>query len=116
MCGIHGILGLDGAPTQREVLARMGHITLHRGPDDEGIHEDGALAMGMRRLSVIDVAGGHQPLSNEDGTLWLVANGEIYNYRELMRDLVNQGHRFHSHSDCETLLHLYEQHGDDFLA
>jgi asparagine synthase (glutamine-hydrolysing) len=115
MCGIHGILVLDGAPPQREVLSAMGRVTRHRGPDDEGIHQDGALAIGMRRLSIIDVTGGHQPLSNEDGTLWLVANGEIYNYRELTRDLVAQGHRFRTASDCETLLHLYEEHGDDFL-
>ncbi len=115
MCGIHGILMLDGSPAP-DVLAPMGRITRHRGPDDEGIHADGPLAMGMRRLSVIDVAGGHQPLSNEDGTLWLVANGEIYNYRELSRALTAQGHHLRTRSDCETLLHLYEQHGDDFLA
>ena len=83
MCGIHGILDLTGAPVPPEVISRMGRITRHRGPDDEGIHIDGALAIGMRRLSIIDLAGGHQPLSNEDGTLWLVCNGEIYNYREL---------------------------------
>ncbi len=115
MCGIHGILMLDGSPAP-DVLAPMGRITRHRGPDDEGAHADGPLAMGMRRLSIIDVAGGHQPLSNEDGTLWLVANGEIYNYRELSRALTAQGHHLRTRSDCETLLHLYEQHGDDFLA
>jgi asparagine synthase (glutamine-hydrolysing) len=116
MCGIQGILNLDGAPASREAVSRMGRITRHRGPDDEGVHVDGPLAIGMRRLSIIDVAGGHQPLSNEDGTLWLVANGEIYNYRELARELVAHGHHLRTGSDCETLLHLYEQHGDDFLA
>jgi asparagine synthase (glutamine-hydrolysing) len=116
MCGIHGILDLTGAPAPVDALSRMGQVTRHRGPDDEGMHHDGALAIGMRRLSVIDIAGGHQPLSNEDGTLWLVANGEIYNYRELSRGLIAQGHRLRTASDCETLLHLYEQHGDDFLA
>ncbi len=116
MCGIHGILDLTGAPVPPEVISRMGRITRHRGPDDEGIHTDGALAIGMRRLSIIDLAGGHQPLSNEDGSLWLVANGEIYNYRELARELTAQGHHLRTGSDCETLLHLYEQHGDDFLA
>jgi asparagine synthase (glutamine-hydrolysing) len=116
MCGIHGVLGLDGSSASREVLAAMGGITRHRGPDDEGVHRDGPLSMGMRRLSVIDVIGGHQPLSNEDGTLWLVANGEIYNYRQLSTELTAQGHRLQTASDCETLLHLYEQHGDDFLA
>ena len=116
MCGIHGILNLTGAPAPAEVLSRMGRITRHRGPDDEGAHQDGPLAMGMRRLSIIDIAGGHQPLTNEDGTLWLVANGEIYNYHELSRSLAAQGHHLRTASDCETLLHLYEQHGDDFLA
>jgi asparagine synthase (glutamine-hydrolysing) len=116
MCGIQGILNFDGAAASREIVSRMGRITRHRGPDDEGVHVDGALAIGMRRLSIIDLAGGHQPLSNEDGTLWLVANGEIYNYRELTKELVAQGHRLRTGSDCETLLHLYEQHGDDFLA
>ena len=115
MCGIHGILDLTGARTPPETLALMGRVTRHRGPDDEGLHADGPLAIGMRRLSIIDLAGGHQPLSNEDGTLWLVANGEIYNYRELSGELRAQGHHLRTGSDCETLLHLYEQHGDDFL-
>jgi asparagine synthase (glutamine-hydrolysing) len=115
MCGIHGILDLTGAPVSAEVLSRMGRVTRHRGPDDEGVHQEGPVAIGMRRLSIIDLQGGHQPLSNEDGTLWLVANGEIYNYRELSLTLRAQGHRLRTGSDCETLLHLYEQHGDDFL-
>ena len=85
MCGIYGVLQLDGQPVSPDLLARMGRLTVHRGPDDEGVHLDGACAIGMRRLSIIDVAGGHQPLSNEDGTLWLVCNGEIYNFRELRR-------------------------------
>src|SRR5512146_1971155 len=116
MCGIYGVLHLDGSPGLAEALRPMGELTVHRGPDDAGTHVDGPLAFGMRRLSIIDVDGGHQPLSNEDGTLWLVANGEIYNYRELSRELTAQGHRLRTGSDCETLLHLYEQHGDDFLA
>ena len=116
MCGIHGIFDLTGSPVQAATLSAMGRITRHRGPDDEGVHCDGPLAIGMRRLSIIDLAGGHQPLTNEDGTLWLVANGEIYNYRELSQELAAQGHRLRTASDCETLLHLYEQHGDDFLA
>ena len=113
MCGIYGILQLDGSPAAAEALQAMGQVTIHRGPDDEGAHADGPLAFGMRRLSIIDLAGGHQPLSNEDGTLWLVANGEIYNYQELRRELTAQGHRFKTGSDCETILHLYEEHGDD---
>ena len=115
MCGIHGILELNGAPAPIEVLARMAGITRHRGPDDEGAYGDGPVALGMRRLSIIDLEGGHQPLTNEDRTLWLVANGEIYNYRELARELRSRGHRLRTGSDCETLLHLYEEFGDGFL-
>ena len=116
MCGIYGILELDGSAAAAESLRPMGRLTVHRGPDDEGSYVNGPLAMGMRRLSIIDVAGGHQPLSNEDQTLWLVANGEIYNYRELRATLEAQGHRFQTGSDCETILHLYAQHGDEFLG
>jgi len=115
VCGIYGVLQLDGEPVSTAVLNGMGQRTIHRGPDDEGSYADGSVAFGMRRLSIIDVAGGHQPLSNEDGTLWLVANGEIYNYRELRQELSAQGHRFKTASDCETVLHLYEQYGDDCL-
>lgn len=116
MCGIHGILDLTGRLVAPETLSRMGTVARHRGPDDEGMHIDGSLGIGMRRLSIIDVAGGHQPLTNEDGSLWLVANGEIYNYRELAHGLVARGHHLRTGSDCETLLHLYEERGDDFLA
>jgi len=113
MCGIYGLLQLDGARAERDALRPMAALTIHRGPDDEGVHCDGPLAFGMRRLSIIDVGGGHQPLTNEDGTLWLIANGEIYNYRELRAQLEADGHRFRTSSDCETILHLYEAHGDD---
>ena len=112
MCGIHGLLQLDGAVAPVDALRGMAQRTIHRGPDDEGAYGEGPLAFGMRRLSIIDLVGGHQPLSNEDGTLWLIANGEIYNYRELRRELTSQGHRFKTESDCETLLHLYESYGD----
>ena len=115
MCGIYGVLRLDGGPAPAEALRRLGQLTVHRGPDDEGLHADGPVAIGMRRLSIIDLAGGHQPLTNEDGSLWLVANGEIYNYRELRRELLAAGHCFKTDSDCETLLHLYEAHGDAFV-
>src|SRR5215470_5482212 len=115
MCGIHGIYRLDGGPALREHLSLMGDVTVHRGPDDEGSYADGPCAIGMRRLSIIDLAGGHQPLANADGTLWLVANGEIYNFRELRRDLEARGHRFKTGSDCETIIHLYAEHGDDFV-
>jgi len=115
MCGIYGILELTGARARADLLTAMGRLTLHRGPDDEGIYADGPCAIGVRRLAVIDLAGGHQPLSNEDGTLWLVANGEIYNFRELRKDLEARGHQFKTHSDCETIIHLYAQYGDDFV-
>ena len=115
MCGIYGMLHLSGVPAAPEALRPMARRTVHRGPDDEGAYTDGPLTFGMRRLSIIDVAGGHQPLSNEDGTLSLIANGEIYNYQALRRELTGQGHHFKTASDCETILHLYEQHGDAFV-
>lgn len=87
-----------------------------RGPDDEGIHAGRQCAIGMRRLSIIDLATGHQPIFNEDGTVWVVFNGEVYNYQELRRDLIGQGHRFATNSDTETLIHLYEEEGTDGLA
>lgn len=97
------------------LMSAMGRTIVHRGPDDEGHHADGPCAIGMRRLSIIDLAGGHQPLSNEEGTLWVVCNGEIYNYRELRQELVALGHRFKTASDSEVLLHSYAQHGEKFL-
>src|SRR5512144_68121 len=83
----------------------------HRGPDDEGFHTDRGCALGMRRLSIIDLSTGHQPISNEDGSVWVVFNGEIYNYQPLRSRLIEQGHRFATNSDTETLVHLYEQEG-----
>jgi asparagine synthase (glutamine-hydrolysing) len=115
MCGIHGIYQLDGSPADASLMSAMGRVTVHRGPDDEGYHADGPCAIGMRRLSIIDLAGGHQPLSNAEGTLWLVCNGEIYNYRELRRELVSLGHRFKTASDSEVVLHSYAQYGDAFV-
>ena len=115
MCGIYGIFQLDGAPADPGLMPAMGRVTVHRGPDDEGYHADGPCAIGMRRLSIIDLAGGHQPLSNGDGTLWLVCNGEIYNFRELRRELEALGHRFKTASDSEVILHSYRQYGDEFI-
>jgi len=115
MCGIHGIIQLDGSPVDPRLLSAMGKVTLHRGPDDEGMHIDGNAGIAMRRLSIIDLAGGHQPLSNVEGTLWLVCNGEIYNYRELRAELQAQGHVFKTGSDSEVLLHGYAQAGDAFV-
>ena len=116
MCGIYGIVDLRGAPVDGSLLAGMGAVTRHRGPDDLGSHVDGECAIGMTRLSIIDLAGGHQPIPNEDETLWLVCNGEIYNFRELRGELEAAGHRFRTGSDSEILLHAYEQWGDGFVA
>ncbi|TMG75743.1 MAG: asparagine synthase (glutamine-hydrolyzing) [Betaproteobacteria bacterium] len=115
MCGIYGLFQLDGAAADPALMSAMGQVSVHRGPDDEGHHADGPCAIGMRRLSIIDLAGGHQPLSNADGTLWLVCNGEIYNFRELRRELEALGHRFKTGSDSEVILHGYAQHGDEFI-
>jgi asparagine synthase (glutamine-hydrolysing) len=115
VCGIYGIFQLDGAPADPALMPAMGRVIVHRGPDDEGHHADGPCAIGMRRLSIIDLAGGHQPLSNDDRTLWLVCNGEIYNFRELRQELVALGHRFKTASDSEVILHSYAQYGDEFV-
>lgn len=115
MCGIHGIIHLDGSSADSGLLPRMGHVTAHRGPDDEGMHTDGPCAIGMRRLSVIDISGGHQPLSSHDGRAWLVCNGEIYNFRELRRDLEARGHVFKTRSDSEVVLYAYLEYGDSFV-
>src|SRR5262245_40560843 len=115
MCGIHGIIHLDGSPADAGLMPAMGRVTVHRGPDDEGMHADGPCAIGMRRLSIIDLAGGHQPISNAEGTVWVVCNGEIYNFRELRAELEGHGHRFKTGSDTEVLVHGYAQWGDDVV-
>ncbi len=113
MCGIYGAFSTDPArPIGADLLARMGQVLAHRGPDGGGMHLAGPLGMGMRRLSIIDLAGGDQPMPNEDGTIWVVFNGEIYNYRELTADLRARGHRFTTASDTEVLVHLYEELGE----
>jgi asparagine synthase (glutamine-hydrolysing) len=94
-------------------VRRMCHTMVHRGPDDEGIYTQGPVGLGMRRLSIIDIAGGHQPIHNEDESVWVVFNGEIYNFPELRRDLESRGHRFYTHSDTEVIVHLYEEMGAD---
>jgi asparagine synthase (glutamine-hydrolysing) len=114
MCGICGVVG--PGPVDRGVLERMTRVLHHRGPDDEGFHlaeyDDGsAVGLGFRRLAIIDLETGNQPLSNEDGSLQVVLNGEIYNYRELRADLLARGHRFATNSDTEVIVHLYEDLG-----
>jgi asparagine synthase (glutamine-hydrolysing) len=110
MCGIAGFVRLSGQAAQAEVKSMCDAI-VHRGPDDAGYYTDRGCGIGMRRLSIIDLAGGHQPISNEDGSLWIVFNGEIYNYQELRNGLLQRGHRFATNSDTETILHLYEEEG-----
>jgi asparagine synthase (glutamine-hydrolysing) len=113
MCGICGIFEFERRePFPEEFIRRMNDTIMHRGPDDEGIYTDAGLGFGFRRLSIIDVAGGHQPISNEDGSLWVMLNGEIYNYPELRRELDSRGHRFSTRSDTETIVHLYEEYGE----
>ncbi len=115
MCGIAGQLLFAGAARLERIRAMCDTIR-HRGPDDEGFHVDGPCGIGMRRLSIIDLNTGHQPISNEDGSVWVVFNGEIYNYRELRQDLISRGHRFKTNSDTETLIHLYEEFGPEGVS
>ncbi len=116
MCGICGVFNFGtGEPADPVALKRATDAMAHRGPDDEGFHLDGALGLGNRRLSIIDLPGGHQPLANEDETVWITFNGEIYNYRDLRPDLLSRGHQFRTNSDTETILHLYEEYDLSFL-
>jgi len=116
MCGIAGILSLDGQPARADDVRRMCAAMQHRGPDDEGVYRGTGVALGMRRLSIIDLQTGHQPVSNEDGSVWVVLNGEIYNYRELRRHLESRGHRLATRTDTETIAHLYEVYGPNLVA
>ena len=116
MCGICGIWNFEqGHPVDPDLLARMTRRIRHRGPDEEGFHRDGTVGLGFRRLSILDVAGSHQPMSNEDGSVWIVFNGEIYNFQDLRRDLVGR-HTFRTLGDTETLIHGYEEHGADVVS
>jgi asparagine synthase (glutamine-hydrolysing) len=112
MCGIAGIFTLGGKPALEEEIRSMCDAMVHRGPDDAGYHVTPTVALGMRRLSIIDLETGHQPVHNEDGSVWVVFNGEIYNFRELRTSLEGQGHRFYTETDTEVIVHLYEQYGD----
>ncbi len=113
MCGIAGLLNFDDAPIDPERVERMSSALSHRGPDDRGLYVDGRIGLAHRRLSIIDVAGGLQPMSNEDETLWITFNGEIFNYVELRAELISRGHRFATRSDTEVILHLFEEYGED---
>lgn len=114
MCGIAGVISLTAAPPHENDIAAMCNAMMHRGPDDAGYLVEGQVALGMRRLSIIDLSGGHQPIFNEDGSIGTVFNGEIYNYRELRQSLEKKGHRFATHSDTEVIVHLYEDVGAEF--
>jgi asparagine synthase (glutamine-hydrolysing) len=114
MCGFCGIFEFDRRDIVRqELVHRMNETIVHRGPDDEGIFVGEGIGLGFRRLSIIDLAGGHQPISNEDGSKWVMLNGEIYNYPELRHELDSRGHQFRTNSDTETIVHLYEEYGED---
>ena len=113
MCGIAGIVSPRGKPPSPEELRRMCAALRHRGPDDEGFHFGAGVGLGMRRLSIIYLKTGHQPVHNEDGSVWVVLNGEIYNFRELRRTLERNGHVFRTSTDTEVIVHLYEEHGAD---
>jgi asparagine synthase (glutamine-hydrolysing) len=114
MCGISGIFDTRAkSEVDPAVIHRMCQSIVHRGPDDKGQYVKGGIGLGMRRLSIIDVAGGHQPIHNEDKTIWIVFNGEIFNFKELRAELKNRGHRFYTDSDTEVIVHLYEEYGSD---
>jgi asparagine synthase (glutamine-hydrolysing) len=113
MCGICGKLNFDpDENVPQSLLKAMSDSIVHRGPDDDGYYISGQLGLGFRRLSIIDLAGGHQPISNEDGTVWIVFNGEIYNFQELREELIKKGHIFRTRSDTEVIVHQYEEYGE----
>src|ERR1051325_10922790 len=113
MCGICGVINFDSsAPADRALVGRMTDALAHRGPDDHGYFFDVNAGLGHRRLSIIDLGGGKQPMFNEDRSAAIVFNGEIYNYADLTADLKARGHQFETRSDTETILHSYEEYGD----
>jgi asparagine synthase (glutamine-hydrolysing) len=118
MCGISGIFNFhrDCGEAELAAIQAMNDRLVHRGPDDEGFHMSGPIALGHRRLSIIDLSSGTQPMCNEDETVWVVFNGEIYNYRALQSELIQKGHRFRTRSDTEVIVHLYEEIGEDVFT
>jgi asparagine synthase (glutamine-hydrolysing) len=116
MCGIAGILHASGPRVDARDLRAMAGALAHRGPDDEGLHVDGPLGLAHRRLSILDLSSaGHQPMANEDGTVWVAYNGQLYDFEPLRERLEARGHRFRSHTDTEVIVHLYEEKGEEFL-
>src|SRR4029453_7427055 len=114
MCGICGQFNFgNGAPVDLVDVKNMTSTLVHRGPDDEGYYVSGPLGLGFRRLSIIDLGGGHQPMSDAEGAVWVIFNGEIYNFRELRQELESRGHRFRTKSDTEVIVHGYKQWGTD---
>lgn len=113
MCGIVGILSLDGSYIDQRILEKMRDTMIHRGPDDSGVFIVKNVGLAHRRLSIIDLSGGHQPMSNEDGTVWITYNGEVYNFKDLYNDLSSRGHNFKTKSDTEVIIHAYEEYGMD---
>src|SRR5262245_17601579 len=114
MCGIHGVFYFDPQrPVEEQLLLRMRHIAAHRGPDDHGTFHSRNVGLAANRLSVVDIPGGHQPMANDDGSVWLVFNGEIYNFAELRAELLQAGHSFRTRSDTETLLPAWEEYGEE---
>ncbi len=116
MCGIVGFVNNDQCLADREIVEEMNRAIEHRGPDDDGYYVNENVALAMRRLSIIDLASGKQPIHNADSTKWIVFNGEIYNYQQLRRDLEESGHRFYTNSDTEAIVHLYDEYGADCLG
>ncbi|MFO1225149.1 MAG: asparagine synthetase B, partial [Burkholderiaceae bacterium] len=115
MCGIAGLWRPERAPIDAVALRRMTRALVHRGPDEEGYFERDGIGLGHRRLSIIDLSSGQQPLCNEDRSVWISFNGEIFNYLELREDLERRGHVFRTRSDTETIVHLYEEKGLAFV-
>src|SRR5688572_21776778 len=114
MCGICGIVAFDHQEqVEHAQIETMNNQIGHRGPDGHGYYVKGNVALGHRRLSIIDLSGGHQPLTNEDGTVWIAFNGEIYNHNDLHKELVSRGHAFKTRSDTEAIVHAYEEYGVD---
>src|SRR5579872_5921891 len=116
MCGICGQFNFaDLAPVARRDIETMARTIIHRGPDDEGYHISGPLGLGFRRLSIIDLGGGHQPMSDREESIWVVFNGEIYNFQQLRSELQGRGHVFRTNSDTEVIVHGYKQWGEEVL-